>query len=90
MSWSLVYSSKAVKQLKKLDKNVAKTITCWLDKNIDSITNPRLYGKALSADKRGLWRYRVGTYRIICQLQNEKLVVLALAIGHRREVYVAR
>lgn len=83
MSWSLVYSSKAVKQLKKLDKNVAKTIICWLDKNIDGITDPRLYGKALSADKRGLWRYRVGTYRIICQLQNEKLVVLALAIGHR-------
>ena len=83
MSWSLVYSSKAVKQLKKLDKNVAKTITCLLDKNIDGIPYPHLYGKALSADKRGLWRYRVGTYRIICQLQNEKLVVLALAIGHR-------
>jgi len=52
-----------------------------------AIENPRNFGKQLSGDKAGLWRYRIEDFRVICRLQDEKLTVLVLAVGHRKEIY---
>ena len=83
----LVYTKEALKELKKLDNSVARIIFAWLKKNIDGCSNPRAHGKTLSANRAGQWRYRVGNYRILCKIEDEKVIVLVLNVGHRREVY---
>ena len=87
MNYRLRIEKKALRQLKKEDKQVAEFILKWLYKNIDNSENPRLHGKVLVGDKKGLWRYRVGSYRVICQIKDEELVVLAVEVGHRKDVY---
>ena len=85
--YELEFSKEALKQLKKMDKSVSRVILAWLSKNIENTENPRQHGKGLTADKSGLWRYRVGDYRILVQIEDEQLVVYAVAIGHRRDIY---
>lgn len=87
MKYSIVFSERAKRQLKKLDKHIASLIIGWLEKNIKNSTNPRMHGKALVKNKSGQWRYRIGDYRVICEILDNKVVVLVLEIGHRREVY---
>ena len=87
MSWSLEYTQRARKQLRKLDPAARKTVLLWLDKNVDGSDDPRVRGKALVGDRKGSWRYRVGDYRVLCRIEDECLVVLALEIGRRRSVY---
>jgi len=87
MIYSLRYSKRASKQLDKIDKSQSKIITLWLLKNIDGCEDPRVLGSALSAGHKGKWRYRVGKYRILVEIKDEELIVLALEIGHRKEVY---
>lgn len=82
------FSRFAEKQLFKLDKQVQLLITSWLKKNIDNSENPRLHGKALKGDLKGKWRYRIGDYRVICLIKDEELIVLAISIGHRRDIYL--
>lgn len=85
--YALVYSKEALKDLKKLDSSVARVIYAWLKKNIDGCSNPRIHGKGLTANRSGQWRYRVGNYRIICKIEDDKVIVLVLTIGHRSTVY---
>ena len=85
--WRLVFSQRADKQLSKLDPRVRRIILRWLLKNIEGCSDPRAHGKCLTADKSGKWRYRIGDYRVLCEIQDDELVVLAIEIGHRREVY---
>ena len=87
MSWSLEYTQRARKQLRKLDPAARKTVLLWLDKNVDGSDDPRVRGKALVGDRKGSWRYLVGDYRVLCRIEDERLVVLALEIGRRRSVY---
>lgn len=87
MSYTVLFTQKAKKQLSKLDKNTAKLIASWLKKNLDGCENPRLHGKALVANKSGQWRYRVGDYRILAEIKDEEVIILVLQIGHRREIY---
>lgn len=87
MIYKVLFSEKAIKQLKKIDKHTASLIIGWLEKNIDGCTNPRIHGKALVANKSGQWRYRIGNYRVICDIQDKKIIVLVLEIGHRRDIY---
>ena len=87
MSFRIVFSEKALKQLKKLDRSTASLITGWLRKNIEGYSNPRQHGKGLTADRSGQWRYRVGSYRIIVDINDEKVLVLVLEIGHRKNIY---
>ena len=87
MIYRLRYSKKASKQLDKIDPSQSKIITLWLLKNIDGCKDPRAQGSALSAEHKGKWRYRVGKYRVLVEIRDEELIVLALAVGHRREVY---
>ena len=81
------FSKGALKQLKKLDKPTAALITGWIRKNLDKCENPRAMGKGLTANRIGQWRYRVGDYRILAEIQDNSVVILVINIGHRREVY---
>lgn len=85
--YTLKYSERAIKQLKKLDKGTQKLILTWLGKNLENCDNPRIKGKGLTANRSGEWRYRVGNYRIICDIRDEELIILALSIGYRRNIY---
>lgn len=87
MTYSIVFSEKARKQIKKLDPMTAKLIAGWLRKNLEGCTDPRAHGKALTANRRNQWRYRIGDYRVIADIQDDKILILVLEIGHRRDVY---
>ena len=77
------------KEFKKLDKFTQKILATWIDKNLEGCENPRILGKGLTSNRSGQWRYRIGDYRVIVNIQDEKLIILALEIGHRREIYKA-
>ena len=87
MTFRVVFTESARKELKKLDKYTQKIILLWLQKNLDGCTDPRIHGKALTANRVGQWRYRVGDYRILASIEDDKLVILVIAVGHRREIY---
>ena len=87
MAWTVEIGNVAERQLRKLDRQVQHRILDWMHERIEGCKNPRHFGEALKGGRAGLWRYRVGDYRIICDIQDSRLVVLALAVGHRREVY---
>jgi mRNA interferase RelE/StbE len=87
VKWRLLFSDKADKLLEKLDANSSRIIVAWLLKNIDDCENPRAFGKALRADHSGEWRYHVGKYRVLVEIRDDELVVLALSVGHRSSVY---
>lgn len=87
MAWTVEIDGFAEKQLRKLDRQIQKRLTDWLLERIEGCKNPRHFGEPLRGDRAGLWRYRVGDFRMICEIQDEKLVVLALAVDHRRKVY---
>ena len=81
------YTIKAIKQLKKLDKHIGVLIITWIRKNLEGTENPRLHGKSLTGDKSGTWRYRIGDYRLICEIQDNTITILVLEIGHRKSIY---
>lgn len=87
MKYKLLFSKRALKELKKMDKAVSALIFAWLRKNIDGTSKPRAFGKALVGDKKGMWRYRVGEYRVLAEIKDSELIVLALEVGHRRDIY---
>ncbi len=87
MKYSVETTSRFDKEFKKLDKFTMKLIKAWIEKNLVNCENPRAFGKGLTANRRGQWRYRIGDYRLICEIEDDKLVILALSIGHRRDVY---
>lgn len=87
MVWTVEIGDFAEGQLIKLDRPVRDRILTYLGERIEGCKNPRHFGEPLKANKAGLWRYRVGDYRIICEIQDERLVVVAIAVGHRRDVY---
>lgn len=87
MRYQVEFSKLAIRQLKKFDKSTAALIMGWIKKNLVDCENPRIHGKGLTANRSGEWRYRVGDYRIIAEIQDEKIVILILAIGHRKDIY---
>ena len=87
MRYNVVFTDKAKKQLKKIDKHIASLIIGWLEKNIEGCENPRIHGKGLVDNKSGQWRYRIGDYRVLCEINNQEIIVLVLEVGHRREIY---
>lgn len=90
MDWRVEVSDVAERQIRKLDPPVRKRLLDWLDDRLEGCKNPRHFGEPLKGDRAGLWRYRVGSYRILCELQDDCLVILTLNIGHRREIYSRR
>lgn len=87
MKYKVEFTKDALKELKKMDKYTALFITAWIRKNLEGCTDPRQHGKGLTANRSGQWRYRVGDYRIIADIQEEKVIILVLSIGHRRDIY---
>jgi mRNA interferase RelE/StbE len=87
MSWAYRFDERALKELHKLGKQAQREILAYLDERIAGEGDPRRFGKGLKADLAGLWRYRVGDYRILCQIRNRELLVLVVAAGHRRDIY---
>lgn len=87
MSWVYRFDERALKELRKLGKQAQRDIIAYLDERIAGDGDSRRFGKALKADLAGLWRYRVGDYRILCRINEGELLVLVIAVGHRREVY---
>lgn len=85
--WEVEFKPKAFKELKKLDKTIQKTILDFLEKLTQKNTSPRDLGIPLQGASKGFWRYRVGDYRLICDIQDGKMIILVLGVGHRKEVY---
>lgn len=87
MTWSVEFDDAAAKELRKLDRQAQQEILRYLRERIATEEDPRRLGKPLSRDLAGLWRYRVGNYRLVCDIEDEKVVVLVVRVGHRRDVY---
>jgi mRNA interferase RelE/StbE len=86
-NWTVNFDERAAKELRKLDRQTQTLILSYLHERIEGPEDPRRFGKALRYEKAGLWRYRVADYRIICEIRDHELVVLVIAVGHRREIY---
>ena len=87
MSYTVEVTVRFEKEFKKLDRYTQRMIKGWIDKNLIGTENPRQHGKGLTANRSGQWRYRIGDYRLLCHIDEGKLVILALSVGHRREIY---
>jgi mRNA interferase RelE/StbE len=87
LAWSVEFQAKALEDLRRLDKSVQRQILRFLRERIEGEEDPRRFGKALTGNKVGLWRYRVGDYRVICNIENDRLTVLVVHAGHRKSVY---
>lgn len=87
IKYKVEYSAAAVKQLSKMDAATRKLIRAWIEKYLVGCTDPRAHGKGLTADKSGKWRYRIGNYRILAQIYDDRLVIHVFKVGHRRDVY---
>lgn len=87
MRYKVVFSKTVLKQLKKMDKYTKLLLINLIENNLDGCDDPRVHGKALSANRSGQWRYRIGDYRLICEIEDNKLVIFALSVGHRKDVY---
>ena len=87
MSWHVEFTKSALKKLKKLDKATAALLLGWIRKNLEDCEDPRIHGKGLSANRSEQWRYRVGDYRIIAHIEDQKVIILILDVGHRSEIY---
>ncbi len=87
MAWTIEYAETARKQLRKLDKPIARRIVEFMDQRVAPSDDPRETGEALKGPLGDLWRYRVGDFRVLCDIQDRKLTVLVLQVGNRREVY---
>lgn len=85
--YKVEYTSAAQKTIRKMDPGVRAMILKWIDKNLEGVENPRTHGKGLTANLAGLWRYRIGNYRLIAEIQDERLVILMVEVGHRSEIY---
>ena len=87
MTWIVEFDDAARKELRKLDRQAQQEILRYLRERIATDEDPRRFGKALSRELAGLWRYRIQNYRIICAIEDQKLIVLVLRVGHRKDVY---
>ena len=87
MNYDVKFSERALKALKQMDKYQAKIILAWINKNLVGCSNPRQHGKALTGAKKGYWRYRVGSYRIIAEIDDCRISINIINAAHRSEVY---
>jgi mRNA interferase RelE/StbE len=87
LGWTIEYDPEALKDLKKLDRTIQREILDYMETRVATAGSPRNFGKSLRHAKYGLWRYRLRDYRIICELQERRLVVLVVAVGHRSTIY---
>ena len=87
MSYSVETTPRFDREFKKLDRFTQRMLKAWIEKHLVSCDDPRASGKPLVANRKGQWRYRIGDYRLICAIEDDRLIVLALSVGHRSIVY---
>lgn len=87
MKYKVRTTARFDREFRKLDRYTMRMIKAWIEKNLVDSENPRQHGKGLTANRSGQWRYRIGDYRLICEIRDSELVILALSVGHRRDVY---
>lgn len=85
--WSLEFTERANKDFKKLDANTYRKINTFIEKNLLQTSNPRALGKPLSGNLKEFWRYRVGDYRLICEIVDHKMIIIMMKIDHRKDAY---
>ena len=85
--WKVSFSRKAYKIFKKLDQTIQKKISVFLQKKLHSVAHPRVLGKPLKGNLGDFWRYRIGDYRLICEIYDDELIILVIDLGHRSEIY---
>lgn len=85
--YTVRFSDAALKRLKKMDRYQASLLVGWIEKNLMNSTDPRTQGKALVANHRGKWRYRVGDYRILALIEDEEIIITIIDVGHRKDIY---
>lgn len=87
MNYKVLFTERARKELKKLDKHTAALILGWVERNLEGCEDPRLHGRALTANRAGQWRYRIGDYRLLAEISDNTVTILILNVDHRREIY---
>jgi len=85
--YTVVWSQKSKKQLKKMDKTESLLIVDWVKRNLEGIENPRSIGRTLKGNLAGYWRYKVGDYRVIVLIDDEAVIIQVVSAGHRKEIY---
>ena len=85
--WTIKFSKKGFKDLSELDKSVQQLIRAWIRKHLVNTDDPRLLGKPLTGNLKGLWRYRVGDYRLVCEIHDTVLTIMFIRVGHRKDIY---
>ena len=88
--YAVEYSVRAVKALKKMDRQTTVMLISWVEKNLVGCSDPRAHGKALSGDRKGYWRYRIGSYRLIAKIDDNIITINIINAGHRRDIYKMR
>ena len=87
MSYRVMTTTRFDREFRKLDRYTQRMLKAWIEKNLVNCADPRQIGKELISNRSGQWRYRVGDYRIICEIRDAELLILALSVGHRQEIY---
>lgn len=87
MTYSVETTARFDKEFRKLDYYTQRMIKAWIDKHLTDCENPWAFGKGLTANRSGQWRYRIGDYRLLCKIEDSELVILALSVGHRNIIY---
>lgn len=85
--YDLIYDKKYLKSLRKLDIQAQKIITNWVENNLLNCEEPRFSGKPLTGNFKWVWRYRIGSYRLLAKIDDDKLIIFAIDVGHRRDIY---
>ena len=87
MAWAIEFLPAAAKDLKALDRGVARRIVATLEERIAAAEDPRTLGSPLAGDHAGLWRWRIGDYRVVARIEDQRVTILVVRVAHRREVY---
>jgi len=88
LGWRIEFHPQAEKELAKLDREVARKIIRFLRERVAQLEDPRSLGEALKGPELGrFWKYRMGDYHLICDIQDQRVTILVIRIGHRRDVY---
>ena len=87
MTYKVRTTKKFDKSFKKLDRQSQKLIKNWMEGNLIDCQDPRFYGKALTGNFKGIWRYRIGAYRLLAKIDDDKLIIFAIDVGHRKNIY---
>ena len=87
MTYLVEYTSKALILLKKMDRQTAVFIISYIEKKLVNCTDPRRFGKSLQGNLKDKWRYRLGNYRILAKIEDDRIIIVILEVGHRRSIY---